>query len=103
MEMGADSMDFVVIIPRTSEGHDVIWVIIDYLTKSAHFIPIKVTYTLEKVADLYVWEIIRLRGIPLSIILDHDSRFTSVLWKSIQRAMGSKLKFSIAFHPQTNG
>ena len=96
-------MDFVIGLPRTSKGYDVIWVIIDRLTKSAHFLPIKVTYTLEKLADLYVSEIVKLHGIPLFIMSDRDSRFTSTFWKSVQKAMGSELKFSTAFHHQTDG
>ncbi|KAL5568353.1 hypothetical protein UlMin_024928 [Ulmus minor] len=69
----------------------------------AHFLPIKITYSLEQLADLYVKEIVRLHGVPISIISDRDSRFTSAFWKSVQKAMGTKLKFSTAFHPQTDG
>ena len=96
-------MDFVVGLPRTTGGNDTIWVIVDRLTKSAHFIAIKVTYSVEKLAELYVSQIVRYHGVPKSIILDHDGRFTSRLWASIHGAMGSKLKFSTAFHPQTDG
>ena len=96
-------MDFVVGLPRTTKGHDVIWVIIDRLTKSAHFIPIKMTFSLEQLADLYVREVIRLHGVPKSIISDRDARFTSKFWRSVQRALGTSLKFSIAFHLQTDG
>ncbi|KAL5556669.1 hypothetical protein UlMin_038905 [Ulmus minor] len=71
------SMDFVVGLPKTSNGYDAIWVIVDRLTKSAHFLPIKITYSLEQLADLYVKEIVRLHGVPISIISDRDSRFTS--------------------------
>ena len=97
------AMDFVVGLPRTTKGHDAIWVIIDRLTKSAHFIPIKITFSLEQLADLYVREVIRLHGVPKSIISDRDARFTSKFWRSVQRAMGTSLKFSTAFHPQTDG
>ena len=97
------SMDFIVGLPKTTKGHDAIWVIVDRLTKSAHFLPIKITYSLEQLADLYVREIVRLHGIPISIISDRDSRFTSTFWRSVQRAMGTQLKFSTAFHPQTDG
>ncbi|KAL5562387.1 hypothetical protein UlMin_032134 [Ulmus minor] len=97
------SMDFVVGLPKTNNGHDAVWVIVDRLTKSAHFLPIKITYSLEQLADLYVKEIVRLHGVPISIISDRDSRFTSAFWRSVQRAMGTKLKFSTAFHPQTDG
>ncbi|KAL5553920.1 hypothetical protein UlMin_041321 [Ulmus minor] len=71
------SMDFVVGLPKTTNGHDSIWVIVDRLTKSAHFIPIRVTYSLEQLAELYVKEIVRLHGVPKSIISDRDARFTS--------------------------
>lgn len=101
MEMGADFHGFVVGLPKTTKGHDAIWVIMDRLTKSAHFLPIKITYSLEQLVNLYVNEIVRLHGVPLSIISDRDSHFTSAFWRSVQQAMGTKLKFCIAFHPQT--
>ena len=97
------SMDFVVGLPKTTNGYDAIWVIVDRLTKSAHFLPIKITYSLEQLAELYVRDVVRLHGVPMSIISDRDSRFTSTFWKSVQRAMGTKLKFSTAIHPQTDG
>ncbi|KAL5549395.1 hypothetical protein UlMin_004626 [Ulmus minor] len=97
------AMDFVVGLPKTTREHDAIWVIIDRLTKSAHFLPIKMTYSLEQLAEIYVREIVRLHGVPISIISDRDSRFTSSFWKSVHRAMGTNLKFSTAFHPQTDG
>ena len=96
-------MDFVVGLPKTTKGHDAIWVIVDRLTKSSHFIPIKMTYSLEQLADLYVQEVVRLHGIPKSIISDRDARFTSKFWRGVQQAMGTKLNFSTAFHPQTDG
>ena len=96
-------MDFVVGLPKTTNGHDAVWMIVNRLTKSAHFLPIKITYSLEQLADLYVKEIVRLHGVPRSIILDRDSRFTLAFWRSVQRAMGTKLKFSTAFHLQTYG
>ena len=73
MEMGANFHGFIVGLPKTTKGHDAIWVIVDRLTKSAHFLPIKITYSLEQLADLYVREIVRLHGIPISIISDRDS------------------------------
>ena len=96
-------MDFVVGLPKKTNGYDAIWVIVDRLTKSAHFLPIKVTYSLEQLADLYVRDIVRLHGVPMSIISDQDSRFTLTFWKSVQWAMGTKIKFRTAFHPQTDG
>ena len=97
------TMDFVVGLPRTSSGNDTIWVIVDRLTKSAHFIAIKATYSVEKLAEVYVSQIVRLHGVPKSIISDRDGRFTSRFWTSVHNVMGSKLKFSTAFHPQTDG
>ncbi|KAJ4701711.1 Retrotransposon protein, putative, Ty3-gypsy subclass [Melia azedarach] len=96
-------MDFVMGLPRTQRGHDSVWVIIDRLTKSAHFLPFKNTYSMEKMASLYVDEIVRLHGAPVSIVSDRDPRFTSRFWPSLQNAMGTKLNFSTAFHPQTDG
>ena len=96
-------MDFVVGLPKTTQEYDAIWVIIDRLTKSAHFLPIRITYSLEQLVEIYVKEIVRLYGVPVSIISDRDSRFTSSFWKSVHRAMGTNLKFSTAFHPQTDG
>ena len=71
------AMDFVVGLPRMPAGHDLIWVIIDRLTKSAHFLPVKTTYSVEKYAKVYIAEIVRLHGAPMSIILDRDPNFTS--------------------------
>ena len=97
------TMDFVVGLPRTVEGYDAIWVVVDRLTKLAHFIPIKVTYSVERLAEVYITNIIRLHGVPLSIISDRDARFTSQFWRCVQKALGTRLKFSTAFHPQTDG
>ncbi|KAL0291840.1 UNVERIFIED_CONTAM: Transposon Ty3-G Gag-Pol polyprotein [Sesamum radiatum] len=97
------TMDFVVGLPRTFRKHDAIWVIVDRLTKSAHFLPIRQGDSLDKLAELYVAEIVRLHGVPVSIVSDRDPRFTSRFWGSLQKALGTKLHFSTAFHPQTNG
>jgi hypothetical protein len=99
----AIAMDFLVGLPRTQAGYDAVWVIVDRLTKAAHFIPIKVKYSLEKLAELYLQEIVRLHGVLESIVSDRDPRFTSRFWKSLQQAMGTKLRFSTAYHPQTDG
>ena len=96
-------MDFVVGLPRTPRGLDSIWVIVDRLTKSAHFIPINIRFSLEKLTTLYISEIIRLHGVPSSIVSDRDPRFTSRFWESLNRALGTKLRLSSAYHPQTNG
>ena len=96
-------MDFVVGLPRCWSGHDTIWVIVDRLTKSTHFLPIRNSDSLDKLAQLYVRDIIRLHGTPVSIVLDRDPRFTSRFWPSLLNALGTKLHFSTAFHPQTDG
>ncbi|KAL0533871.1 hypothetical protein IC582_028142 [Cucumis melo] len=97
------SMDFITGLPRTLRGFTVIWVVVDRLTKSAHFVPGKSTYTASKWAQLYMSEIVRLHGVPVSIVSDRDARFTSKFWKGLQTAMGMRLDFSTAFHPQTDG
>lgn len=97
------SMDFVVGLPRTPKGLDSIWVIVDRLTKSAHFIPINIRYSLERLTSLYVSEIVRLHGVPSSIVSDRDPRFTSRFWESLHKALGTKLRLSSAYHPQTDG
>ena len=97
------TMDFVVGLPGTQSGHDAIWVIVDRLTKSAHFLAVKNTYPLEKFAQIYVDEIVRLHGAPVSIVSDRDPRFTSKFWPKLQDALGTQLNFSTAFHPQTDG
>ena len=97
------TMDFVVGLPRTPSGKNSVWVIVDRLTKSAHFLPVNNTDSLGKLTRLYVKEVVRLHGIPKSIVSDRDPRFTSQFWKSLQAALGTKLKFSTAYHPQTDG
>ncbi|KAL4038213.1 hypothetical protein IC575_001821 [Cucumis melo] len=93
-------MDFITGLPQTLRGFTVIWVVVDRLTKSVHFIPGKSTYTASKWAQLYMSEIVRLHGVPVSIVSDRDARFTSKFWKGLQAAMGTRLDF---FHPQTDG
>jgi hypothetical protein len=97
------SMDFVTGFPRTSSGNDSNWVIVDRLTKSAHFLAIKVGLSLERLEKLYVNEIVRLHGVPVTIVSDRDRRFISQFWKKLHMAMGTNLNFSTAFHPQTDG
>ena len=97
------TMDFVVGLPLTRKKHDSVWVVVDRLTKSAHFLPVRIDYLLEKLAKLYIKEIVRLHGIPVSIILDRDPRFTSRFLGNLQEAFGTRLNFSTAFHPQTDG
>ncbi|GJX91822.1 retrotransposon protein, putative, ty3-gypsy subclass [Tanacetum coccineum] len=96
------SMDFVTGLPRTRK-HDAIWVVVDRLTKSAHFLPIRKDYPVSKIAEMFQQEIIRLHGTPSAIVSDRDPRFTSRFWKGLQKAWGTRLKFSTAFHPETDG
>ncbi|KAI5385795.1 hypothetical protein KIW84_072414 [Lathyrus oleraceus] len=96
------SMDFVSGLPRTSKIFEAIWIIVDRLTKSAHFIPIRMDYPLERLAELYIEKIVSLHGIPSSIVSDRDPRFTSKFWEGLQRALGTKLRLSSAYHPQTD-
>ncbi|KAA3485013.1 reverse transcriptase [Gossypium australe] len=93
-------MDFVLGLPLSPKIKDVIWVVVDRLTKSAHFIPVRTDYSLDRLAKLYVAEIVKLHGVPVSIISNRDPRFTSWLWKKLQEALGTKLNFNTAFHPQ---
>ncbi|GKE18763.1 putative reverse transcriptase domain-containing protein, partial [Tanacetum coccineum] len=97
------AMDFVSKLPRTSSGHDIIWVIVDRLTKSAHFLLIREDYKMDRLARLYLNEIVARYGVPISIISDHDSRFTSRFWQSMQEALGTRLDMSMTYHPQTDG
>ncbi|KAH9751681.1 Endonuclease [Citrus sinensis] len=97
------TMDFVAGLPRAQKGHDSVWVVVDRLTKAAHFLPFKITYSMDKLGSIYVAEIVRLHRVPVSIISDRDFRFTSKLWTSLQNALGTKLNFSTVFHPQTDG
>ncbi|GJT18997.1 putative reverse transcriptase domain-containing protein [Tanacetum coccineum] len=83
------TMDFIVKLPRTSSGHDAIWVIVDRLTKSAHFLAVREDFKTEKLARLYINEIVARHGVPVSIISDRDSHFTSRFWQSLQKALGT--------------
>jgi len=97
------TMDFMIGMPKTIKQDDSIWVIVDRLTKAAHFLAIKATFTSEQLANLYIKEIVRLHGVPLSIVLDCDTKFVSRFWQGFQRAMGTELRLSTTFHPQMDG
>nr|GEV76077.1 retrotransposon protein, putative, Ty3-gypsy subclass [Tanacetum cinerariifolium] len=97
------SIDFVTGLPDTCKKNDAIWVVVDRLTKSAHFLPIQQGYSVSKLAEIFQQEIIRLHGTPTSIVSDRDPPFTSRFWKGLQNSWGTRLKFSTAFHPQTDG
>ena len=96
-------MDFVTHLPRMPRRHDAVWVIVDRLTKSTHFLAVRMTFTLEEFCGLYIREIVWLHGVPVSIVSDRDPRFTVQFWKSFQKAMGTQLTMSTAFHPQIDG
>nr|GEW46251.1 reverse transcriptase domain-containing protein [Tanacetum cinerariifolium] len=96
------SVDFVTNLPRTSSRHDTIWVIMDQLTKSAYFLLIREDYKMDRLVRLYLNEIIARNGVPISIISNHDSRFTSRFWQSMQEALGTQLDMSMPYHTQTD-
>ncbi|GKF26419.1 putative reverse transcriptase domain-containing protein [Tanacetum coccineum] len=83
-------MHFVTKLPRTSSGHDTIWVIMDRLSKSAHFLPMCEDYKMDRLARLYLNKIVVSHGVPISIIYDHDRRFTSRFWQSMQEVLGTR-------------
>ncbi|XP_059310058.1 uncharacterized protein LOC132061223 [Lycium ferocissimum] len=95
-------MDFVVGLPKTLEKFDSIGVIVDRLTKSTHFIPVKITYDAKKLAKIYIREVARLHGVPISIVSDRGTMFTSRFWECLHEELGTKLDLSTTFHPQTN-
>nr|GEU89089.1 putative reverse transcriptase domain-containing protein [Tanacetum cinerariifolium] len=97
------TMDFVTKLPKTQSGNDIIWVVVDRLTKSAHFLPMKETNPMDKLARLYLKEVVTRHGIPVSIICDRDPRFTSNFWKAFQKAMDTWWDMSTAYHPETDG
>jgi hypothetical protein len=92
-------MDFIVGLPRIQARYDSIWVIVDRLTKVAHFIPVKTTYSGAKHAELYMSRIVCLHGVPKKIVSDRGSQFTSKFWEKLHESMDTKLNFSSAYHP----
>nr|GEZ70807.1 reverse transcriptase domain-containing protein [Tanacetum cinerariifolium] len=96
-------MDFITNLPKSPQGFDTIWVIVDRLTKSAHFLPIRENDPLDKLTRLYLNKIVARHEIPVSIICDRDRRFTSNFWRSFQKALGIDISMSTAYHPKTDG
>ena len=82
-------MDFLVGLPLTRRKHDSVWVVVDQLIELAHFLPMRTYYSLDKLAKLYIKKMVRLHGIPVSIISDRDPRFTSRFWGKLQEALGT--------------
>ncbi|GJT96077.1 putative reverse transcriptase domain-containing protein [Tanacetum coccineum] len=96
-------MDFITKLPKSSHDFDTIWIIVDRLTKSAHFLPIRENDPLDKLARLYLNMIVARHRIPVSIIYNLDGRFTSNFWRSFQKYLGTDLSMSTAYHPETDG
>ena len=96
-------MDFVTGLPRSPQGHDDVWVVVDRLTKTARFLPVGSSDILDSLSRLFIKEVIRLHGVPVSIVSDRDPQFTSQFWQGLQKAMGTNLCFSTAFHPIIDG
>ena len=96
-------MDFIVGLPQTQKGYDSIWVVIDRLTKSAHFIPVGTRYTVKKYAELYIERILCLHGIPKTIISNRGTQFIARFWEQLHTCLGTRLIRSSAYHPQIDG
>jgi hypothetical protein len=97
------SMDFIVGLPKTAKGFDSVWVIIDRLTKKAHFLPVKTDHPVVVYAQLYIARILSLHGIPKTIVSDRGPQFVSKFWRELHKSLGTKLLHSSAYHPQTSG
>nr|GFB89478.1 reverse transcriptase domain-containing protein [Tanacetum cinerariifolium] len=96
-------MDFITKLPKTTNGYDTIWVIVDRLTKYAHFLPMRENDPMEKLIKLYIKEVVTRHSFPVSIISDRDGRFTSLFWQALHKALGTRLDMSTTYHPKTNG
>ena len=94
-------MDFITVLSRKSRQHDSIMVVLDRLTKVAHFIPVKFTYLTSDVAQVFFRDVVRLHGVPRNIMSDINAKFTSKFWKELYASLGTKLAFNTTYHPQT--
>jgi hypothetical protein len=97
------SMDFVVGLPKTSKGYDSIWVIVDRLTKTTRFLPVKTDHPVVVYAQLYIARILSLHGVPKMIVSDRGPQFISKFWEELHKSLGTKLLHTSAYHPQTSG
>jgi transposase InsO family protein len=97
------SIDFIVGMPKTTKGFDYVWVIIDRLTKIAHFLPVKTKYSVVAYAELYIARILSLHGVPKTIVSDRGPQFVSKFWSELHKSLGTKLLRSLAYHPLTSG
>jgi transposase InsO family protein len=96
-------MDFIVRLPRTQSGYDSIWVIVDRLTKVAHFIPVKTTYSVPQLTELYMSRIVCLHGVPKKIVSNRGTQYTSKFWERLHETLDTQLCFSSSYHAQTDG
>ena len=96
-------MDFIIGLPRATQGYDSIWVIIDRLTKSTHFLPVRTIYLAKQYAERYLTKIVCLHGVSQKIVTDRGSVFTSKFWQALHSFMDTELAFSSTYHPQTGG
>jgi hypothetical protein len=96
-------MDFIVGLPNTSRHHDSIWVIVDRLTKTAHFLMVHTTHKTEKYVEIYINQIVRLHGIPKTIVSDRGALFVARFWEQLQKSLGTTVIRSSTYHPQTDG
>jgi IS30 family transposase len=97
------TIDFITKLPKTTRKHDSIMVVVEKLTKVAHFVPVKKTHTMANIAEIYMREIVRLHGIPRKIVWDRDTKFTSNIWKGLFKGFGRNINFSTSYHPQSDG
>jgi hypothetical protein len=93
------AMNFIVGLPRTQSGYNFIWVIMDRLTKVAHFIPIKITYSRPQLVELYMLRVACLHGVPKKIVSDNGTEFTLKFWERLHEALDTQLRFSSTYHP----
>ena len=103
MEIEVISKDFIIGFPMTWRQHDSIMVVVDKLTKVAHFIAVKSTHKTDEIAKIFMKEIFKLHGLPKAIVFDRDVKFTSNFWKGLFVDLGTKLNFSTSYHPHING